>query len=119
MAKNLLGTLERDSREFKCSNWKEFPPKEVFAYGDTSLAARPYVTPARYEMIKSWERACGLRKMDGQKCWTCPHLRASDGLDHPYGPDTPKFPAPQTAKAKEPILNTRKRMLRKKLKSSK
>lgn len=116
MARNLLGTLKRDEREFECVNWRVFPPKEVFAYGPDPLASRTHVDPIRYEQIKSWSRACGLMKMSDDKCWECPHLRASDGLEHSYGPGGFKAVAPHTAKAKEPVLNTRKRMLRKKFK---
>jgi len=74
--KNYVGELELQGKTFICGNWQVWPPNEVFLYGGQSAEeARGEMEIEAYTRLKIWEAACGLMKMEEEKCSTCCYLR--------------------------------------------
>lgn len=74
--KNYVGNLEAEGKVFMCGNWQVWPPKEAFLTdGMTAEEARTRLEVDAYNRLSVWEKACGLMKMEGGKCLTCPYLK--------------------------------------------
>lgn len=71
--KSRIGSLEEGGEILTCKQENVWPPTEVRAYGSVQRA-RKKVSEQRYEQIRTWERVCGLERMDRSKCLTCPNL---------------------------------------------
>lgn len=73
MSTNRMGRIEDSGRVLTCKMDEFWPPPEMRVYS-SAVAARSRVSEARYEQLRTWERVCGLTKMDRAKCITCPNL---------------------------------------------
>ncbi len=90
MPRDRMGSLENG---LHCQNGAEWPPKEVFGYGEDPEACRPHVSAQRYEQIKTWKRVCGLKEMNPEKCPTCPFaLEPHEGPRFERPPNSPQPP---------------------------
>jgi len=65
---------DSDGRELSCSNSKVWPPVQVMVYGDDLESIRASVGESVYHRLKTWERVCGLKSMDLNKCPGCVNL---------------------------------------------
>lgn len=102
--KNLVGDLDHDGDHLTCSRWESWPPIEIIQYEDPQQV-RAELGNAAYHRVRVWQQACGLMKMDAQKCPTCPYVEVNGVLAKAPGGG---FHLPRTTQA------TRMAQLRKK-----
>ena len=74
MTKKFVPVSSEEGVEYRCKHERVWPPIEAFVYGPTAEHSRYIVADTKYQQIKTWERVCGLLKMDLTKCDTCPHV---------------------------------------------
>ena len=79
-----------DDKTYRCVNEKFWPP--VHAAIGSSEDVRFRFPDAVYERMKAWERACGLKEMQADKCLKCQFLRGANG--GPVDPSSPVLFAP-------------------------
>lgn len=96
MRKDRMGTLKQgNGDELSCSRGTMWPPIEAIIYGG-AIEARPRISEQKYNEIRVWEQACGLRAMSPEKCPSCPYVNVNGELAVKPGGKGPK---PQTVKS--------------------
>lgn len=103
--KNLLGAFEEKGVEHTCSRWEFWPPTEILVFEDV-MTVRAQRGEEAFNRVRAWEAACGLQKMDPEKCLTCPYVMADGELVVPSGS---KGPAPRTTTATRMALERKRR----------
>ena len=84
--KEIMGSFQHDGAEHTCSQASYWPPVEVEAYDGASAQELRYeVTDLIYQRIRTWERVCGLMKMDASKCLSCPNVLIDGERKTPVG----------------------------------
>lgn len=84
-------TVAGEEVEISCRHATVWPPGwSRLGVSATALRAEGRFTAQQYERAKTWERVCGLPRMNSEKCPTCPHALGPD--KEPIVPGTPKVP---------------------------
>lgn len=69
----MLAPLTVDGKELRCKHSKSWPPGWS-KLGHSADEVRYRFSEEEYERAKTWERVCGLREMNEDKCPTCPFV---------------------------------------------
>lgn len=75
----MLTPISVEGKEIRCQHADTWPPGWA-RLGKTVSELRAYFTTEEYERAKTWEKVCGLRVMNAEKCPTCPHAVLPDAL---------------------------------------
>lgn len=67
-----------DGESYRCANEAFWPPPHASIGSAEEIRFR--FPEAVYERMKAWERACGLKEMEKDKCIDCQFLRNPKGI---------------------------------------
>lgn len=67
-----------------CVHWKTWPPIQAFVE-DKEANFRASMSDTDYQRFQLWQKICGLRTMQADKCLSCPHVRTVERTPpHPH-----------------------------------
>ena len=101
-----VGDNEEDA-VLHCTHADKWPPVHAkLGQSFEEMRAAGAITDHKYEQLKTWEKTCGLSKMDGSKCPSCPLALRADrkGGLHPFGAIHPTLRKPDRDWAK-PVVS--------------
>jgi hypothetical protein len=67
------GSKKKSKVELHCKHRDQWPPAHA-RLDATPIALRQsgVIDEAKYQQLQTWEKVCGLKAMDADKCATCP-----------------------------------------------
>lgn len=85
-----------------CKHDREWPPiQALLEDSPEDLRAMKEIDESQYQRVKVWQRVCGLRAMNTDKCPTCPNAMVeAPGQRKPFLEGTPKSGPPPFVRAK-------------------
>lgn len=90
-----------DDETITCRHARIWPPARAVLLDESIEEQRAMgdITTEEYERLRTWQRVCGLKAMNAEKCPACPHAIDEDGKQYI---DNPRRPLPYSTRKTTP-----------------